>query len=97
MLTVNPSRAARFIGPAALAAVLMALAACGSPTVARRVAIVETNGRARFDAASITVTNGDTLELGGVSEEEQRQVAKDWMARHERPAARRKTAPPPAT
>jgi plastocyanin len=58
-----PPRAARVIGPVALVAVLMALAACGSPTVARRVSIVETNGRARFDSAAITVTNGDTLEL----------------------------------
>ena len=66
MFTVNPSRAARPIGPAALIAVLVvvvALAACGSSTVARRVTFVETNGQARFDAAAITVTKGDTLKL----------------------------------
>ena len=63
MFTVNPRRSARSIGPAALLAVLLALAACGSPTVSRRVAFVETNGQARFDSAAITVTQGDTLKL----------------------------------
>jgi heme/copper-type cytochrome/quinol oxidase subunit 2 len=62
MSTVNPSRAARSIGPGALLALLV-LAACGSPTVSRRVAFVETNGRAGFNAGSITVTQGDTLKL----------------------------------
>ena len=28
--------------------------------------------------------DGDTLELNGVSERDQRQVIKDWMARHPR-------------
>ena len=63
MLTVNPSRAARSIGPVALLAVLVVLAACGSSTVSRRVTFVETNGRARFDAGAITVTKGDKLKL----------------------------------
>jgi hypothetical protein len=36
---------------------------------------------------------GDTLEVGGMSETQQHQVIKDWMARHPRPAAR----PGPAT
>ena len=66
MLTVNPSRAARPIGPVALVAALVglvAIAACGSSTVARRVALVETNGQTRFDAAAITVTRGATLKL----------------------------------
>jgi hypothetical protein len=63
MLTVNPSRAVRSIGRGALLALLVALAACGSPTVSRRVTFVETNGRARFDAGTITVTKGDTLKL----------------------------------
>jgi len=44
-------------------ALLVGLAACGSPTVSRRVTFVETNGRARFDAGTITVTKGDTLKL----------------------------------
>ena len=35
---------------------------------------------------------GDTLELGGMSESQQRQVVKDWMARHAKPAARREPA-----
>ena len=30
--------------------------------------------------------DGDTLELNGVSERDQRQVIKDWMARHPRAA-----------
>ena len=63
MLTVTPCRAARSIGPGALLAVLLALAACGSPTVSRHVAFVESNGQAAFDSESITVTQGDTLEL----------------------------------
>lgn len=63
MFTVNPSRAARSTGAAALLALLAALAACGSSTVARRVAFVETNGRATFNAKAITVTKGTTLKL----------------------------------
>ena len=63
MLTVNPSRAARSIGPVALLAVLVVLAACGSSTVSRRVTFVETNGTARFDTGAITVTKGDKLKL----------------------------------
>jgi hypothetical protein len=63
MFTVNPSRAARSIGPGMILAVLVALVACGSPTISRRVAFVETNGRARFDSEAITLTKGDTLEL----------------------------------
>jgi hypothetical protein len=35
---------------------------------------------------------GDTLELGGMSESQQRQVVKDWMARHAKPSARREPA-----
>ena len=63
MFTVNPSRAARSIGPAALIASLAVLTACGSSTVARRVAFVETNGRTSFNAKAITVTKGTTLKL----------------------------------
>jgi hypothetical protein len=63
MLTVNPSRAARSIGPIALIAVLVTLAGCGTSTVSRRVTFVETNGQSGFDTASITVTKGDTLKL----------------------------------
>jgi heme/copper-type cytochrome/quinol oxidase subunit 2 len=63
MFTVNPSRTARCIGPGALVAVLVALTACGSPTVSRRVAFIEKEGRTGFDAAAITVTKGDTLKL----------------------------------
>jgi len=63
MLTVNPSRAARSIGPIALIAVLVALTGCGTSTVSRRVTFVETNGQAGLDTASITVTKGDTLKL----------------------------------
>jgi hypothetical protein len=59
-----PLRARRAIGPGALGALLLiALAACGSPTVSRRVAFVESNGRPRFDSSAITVTKGDTLKL----------------------------------
>lgn len=32
---------------------------------------------------------GDTLELGGMSEADQHQVIRDWMARHAKPAAQR--------
>jgi hypothetical protein len=35
---------------------------------------------------------GDTLELGGMSESQQGQVVKDWMARHAKPSARREPA-----
>jgi hypothetical protein len=35
---------------------------------------------------------GDTLELGGMSETQQRQGVKDWMARHAKPSARREPA-----
>jgi hypothetical protein len=39
--------------------------------------------------------DGDSLELGGVSEDEQRRVVSDWMARHAKPAAAPR--PDPAT
>jgi hypothetical protein len=44
---------------------------------------------ARSPSRSVKLTlQGDTLEVGGMSETQQRQVIKDWMARHPRPAAR---------
>jgi hypothetical protein len=55
---------ARTVALAATAACLVvALAACGSPSESRRVTFVGTNGDVRFDTASITLTNGDTLDL----------------------------------
>jgi hypothetical protein len=36
--------------------------------------------------------DGDTLELNGMSEDDQRRVIKDWMARHPRAAAPREPA-----
>ena len=35
---------------------------------------------------------GDTLELGGISANDQHQVITDWMARHAKPAAQREPA-----
>jgi hypothetical protein len=37
--------------------------------------------------------DGDSLDVGGMSESEQRQVVKDWMARHAKPPARPDPAP----
>jgi plastocyanin len=57
-------RVTRPIGPCALLALLVvSLAACGSSTVSRRVAFVESNGEVRFDSASLTITNGQTVKL----------------------------------
>jgi hypothetical protein len=60
----NPFRARPAVGRSALVGVLVSVAvACGSPTVSRRVAFVDSDGRVEFDARSITVTKGDTLRL----------------------------------
>jgi hypothetical protein len=44
-------------------ALALLVVACGSSTVSRTIAFVERDGRTRFDAASLTVTKGDTLRL----------------------------------
>jgi hypothetical protein len=65
-------RACAALGLLTLAALV--LAACGSSTESRRVALVEVDGRARFDTAAITVTKGDTLELTVVNRTDARQA-----------------------
>jgi hypothetical protein len=68
-----------------------------APVLGQVVAAIQA-WTARSSTRTVKLTlNGDSLELGGVSEDEQRQVAKDWMARHERAPSRRKPATPPAT
>jgi len=48
---------------------------------------------ARSPKRTVKLTlDGDSLELGGMSETEQHQVVKDWMARHAIPSAARKAA-----
>jgi hypothetical protein len=60
----NPFRSRPPVGLSALVGLLVAVVvACSSPTVSRRVAIVDADGRAQFNARSITVTQGDTLKL----------------------------------
>ena len=59
-----PFRARPAVGLTALVGLLLvAVVACGSPTVSRRVAFVDTNGKTQFNARTITVTSGDTLKL----------------------------------
>ena len=59
-----PFRARPAVGLAALVGLLLVgLVACGSPTVARRVAFVDADGQTQFNARTITVTRGDTLKL----------------------------------
>jgi hypothetical protein len=57
-------RAGSAAGLSALAGLLVAATvSCGSPTVARRVAFVDSEGRAQFNSHTITITKGDTLKL----------------------------------
>jgi hypothetical protein len=65
-------RARRLFALGALS--LAVLAACGSSSLTRRVAFVESNGETRFDTSSITVTKGDTLKLTVINRTSARQV-----------------------
>ena len=48
---------------------------------------------ARSPSRTVKLTlGGDSLELSGLSENEQHQVVKDWMARHAKPSTSREPA-----
>jgi plastocyanin len=68
----NAVRARRLCALGAVA--LAVLTACGSSSLSRRVAFVESNGETRFDTSSITVTKGDTLKLTVINRTPARQV-----------------------
>ncbi len=58
-----------------------------TPVLGQVVAVIEA-WVARSPNRTVKLTlDGDTLELNGMSERDQRQVVKDWMARHPRAPA----------
>jgi hypothetical protein len=63
-----------------------------TPVLSQVVAVIKAwASRSPKRTVKLTI-DGDTLELGGLSEEDQGRVARDWMARHAKPAARREPA-----
>jgi hypothetical protein len=88
-------------GPAPVGAKGIELAAIGAllvnlgkatPVLGQVVEVIQA-WAARSPNRTVKLTlEGDTLELGGMSEDEQRRVVRDWMARHAKPAARREPA-----
>ena len=63
-----------------------------TPVLGQIVSVIQA-WAARSPNRTVKLTlDGDTLELNGMSEREQHQVVKDWMARHPRAPAKREPA-----
>jgi hypothetical protein len=61
-----------------------------TPVLGQVVAVIQA-WAARSPNRTVKLTlDGDSLELNGMSEREQHQVVKDWMARHAKPTAPRR-------
>ena len=77
----------RGIDVAAIGALLVSLSKA-TPVLGQVVDVIQA-WAARSPNRTVKLTlDGDMLELNGMSEEEQRRVVRDWMARHAKPAAR---------
>jgi hypothetical protein len=83
---------AKGIELAALGALLVNIGKA-TPVLGQVVAVIQAWAARSPDRTVKLTLEGDTLELGGMSEDEQRRVVRDWMARHAKPTAR----PEPAT
>jgi hypothetical protein len=82
---------ARGIELAALGALIVNLGEA-TPVLGQVVAVIRA-WAARSPNRTVKLTlDGDSLELGGMSEHDQHQVVKDWMARHAKPSAGREPA-----
>jgi hypothetical protein len=91
-LSAGPAPAgAKGIELAALGALIVNLSKA-TPVLGQVVEVIRA-WAARSPGRTVKLTlDGDTLELNGMSESEQHQVVKDWMARHAKPTARREPA-----
>ena len=77
----------RGIDVAAIGALLVSLSKA-TPVLGQVVDVIQA-WAARSPNRTVKLTlDGDTLELNGMSEDEQRRVVRDWMARHAKPAPR---------
>jgi hypothetical protein len=77
----------RGIDVAAIGALLVNLSKA-TPVLGQVVDVIQA-WAARSPNRTVKLTlDGDTLELNGMSEDEQRRVVRDWMARHAKPAPR---------
>jgi len=77
----------RGIDVAAIGALLVSLSKA-TPVLGQVVDVIQA-WAARSPNRTVKLTlDGDMLELNGMSEDEQRRVVRDWMARHAKPAAR---------
>lgn len=86
-----PPDGAKGIELAELGALIVSIGKA-TPVLGQVVSVIEA-WAARSPNRTVKLTlDGDTLELDGVSEREQRQVVRDWMARHPRAAAPNATA-----
>ena len=76
----------RGIDVAAIGALLVSLSKA-TPVLGQVVDVIQA-WAARSPNRTVKLTlDGDMLELNGMSEDEQRRVVRDWMARHAKPAA----------
>ncbi len=79
---------ARGIDLAAIGALIVSLGET-APVLAQVVEAIRA-WTARSPSRMVKLTlQGDTLEVGGMSESDQHRVIKEWMARHPRPSVRR--------
>jgi hypothetical protein len=77
----------RGLDVAAIGALLVSLSKA-TPVLGQVVDVIQA-WAARSPNRTVKLTlDGDTLELNGMSEDEQRRVVRDWMARHAKPAPR---------
>ena len=77
----------RGIDVAAIGALLVSLSKA-TPVLGQVVDVIQA-WAARSPNRTVKLTlDGDMLELNGMSEDEQRRVVRDWMARHAKPAPR---------
>jgi hypothetical protein len=86
-----PPAGAKGVELAQLGALIVSLGQA-TPVLGQIVEVVRA-WTSRGSSRTVKLTlEGDTLEVGGMSEDAQRKVINDWMARHAKPRARRPAA-----
>ena len=76
----------RGVDLAALGALLVQVGKA-APVLGQVVDVIEAWAARSPKRTAVLTIGGDKLELGGLSEKDQRLVIRDWMARHAEPAA----------
>jgi len=82
-----PPPGAKGVDLVEIGALIVSLGTAATPILNQVVEVVRAWTSRGPDRTVKLTLDGDTLELGGMSDQDQHMVISDWMARHPRPAA----------